>query len=300
MEGLAQVNLIAGKNNTGKTALLEAVRILESKGNITVINHIIKNRGQFTPSWKESYESIYNRNAISRNGKEISICIGDLKIDRKLIANTNRFDYKGIYHGVKNKEVFDLNPNESPDFPQDWVVFIPFSDDGFPLQSLWDKIVLTPLEDDVVGVLKAIEPAIIRIDVKGDSTKIRLSNEPNPLPLKNLGDGVLRVLNLAVGLVSAKDNTLLIDEFESGLHHSVQEQLWEIIFEYAQKWNIQVFATTHSMDAVETFYYVLNQDKYKDMGKFFRLQKSSRGPIEAIAYTESDLELALEANLEPR
>lgn len=49
LKGLKQVNLFAGKNNTGKTFLLEALRIWAAQGDPTVINHQLAQRGQFTP-----------------------------------------------------------------------------------------------------------------------------------------------------------------------------------------------------------------------------------------------------------
>jgi len=53
--------LFAGKNNTGKTILLEALRILAAEGDPTVINHLLAQRGQFTPGWDESYDALYHR-----------------------------------------------------------------------------------------------------------------------------------------------------------------------------------------------------------------------------------------------
>lgn len=40
-----------------------------------------------------------------------------------------------------------------------------------------------------------------------------------------MGDGMLRVLQLALKLFAAKGGFLLIDEFENGLHYSVQEKV---------------------------------------------------------------------------
>ena len=45
----------------------------------------------------------------------------------------------------------------------------------------------------------------------------------------------------------------MIDEFENGLHYSVQPDAWRMIFRLAQRLDVQVFATTHSSDAVEAF-----------------------------------------------
>ena len=79
IEGFKRVNLIVGKNNTGKTTLLEAIRILEAKGHSTVVNNILKSRGQFTPSWDESYYALYPLKLESYP----SIVINDLIISLK-------------------------------------------------------------------------------------------------------------------------------------------------------------------------------------------------------------------------
>ncbi len=57
--------------------------------------------------------------------------------------------------------------------------------------------------------------------------------------LSSMGDGINRVLTIILALLNCKDGILLIDEFENGLHHSVQSQLWKIIFELSEELNIQ-------------------------------------------------------------
>ena len=44
IEKLARVNLITGKNNVGKTALLEALNLYLTKGSIVTISSILRNR----------------------------------------------------------------------------------------------------------------------------------------------------------------------------------------------------------------------------------------------------------------
>lgn len=46
MEGLAQVNLFVGKNNSGKTALLEGIQFLTSGGDIGVLGQAAERRGE--------------------------------------------------------------------------------------------------------------------------------------------------------------------------------------------------------------------------------------------------------------
>ncbi len=62
-----------------------------------------------------------------------------------------------------------------------------------------------------------------------------------------------RLLGVALALVNASDGVLLIDEIESGLHYTVQADMWRLIFRVAHRLNVQVFATTHSWDCIEAF-----------------------------------------------
>jgi AAA15 family ATPase/GTPase len=73
------------------------------------------------------------------------------------------------------------------------------------------------------------------------------------VPLRSYGDGLNRLFGIVVSLVSAKDGVLLIDEFENGMHHTVQTDAWRAIFKLASRLDIQVMATSHSWDAVKSF-----------------------------------------------
>lgn len=53
MEGLTRVNLLVGKNNSGKTALLEGIQFLTSRGDLAVLPEIAKRRGELAFPVKE-------------------------------------------------------------------------------------------------------------------------------------------------------------------------------------------------------------------------------------------------------
>ena len=99
-------------------------------------------------------------------------------------------------------------------------------------------------------------------------------------------------------MVAAKNKYLVIDEIETALHYTAQEQLWEIIFEYAEKWNIQVFVTTHSHDSIQTFQYAI--EKHKISAQYIRLQKSREDRNEALLYSDEKLQKRLNLDLEIR
>lgn len=101
-------------------------------------------------------------------------------------------------------------------------------------------------------------------------------------------------------MVNCENGYLLIDEFENGLHYSVQEKLWEVIFYLAERLNIQVFATTHSLDCVDAFSAVLNDGKQdKNTGVMIRLE-NYEGNIEATIYDADEIQATTRVHVDPR
>ncbi len=68
-----------------------------------------------------------------------------------------------------------------------------------------------------------------------------------------MGDGLTKLFHIALAVASAPRGILLVDEFENGLHWSVQEKLWIALARAARDFNLQVFCTTHSRDCIESF-----------------------------------------------
>jgi predicted ATPase len=113
-----------------------------------------------------------------------------------------------------------------------------------------------------------------------------------------MGDGTYRVFGLALALVRASGGVLLIDEVENGLHHSVQEEVWRALFSLSVRLDVQVFATTHSWDAVVGFQAAANQSSTK--GMLYRLEREPDGGIYAERYTEEEVAVAADHQIEVR
>lgn len=180
--------------------------------------------------------------------------------------------------------------------------------------SLFDKLALTPLQKEVVKALQIIESGIADLNfLKDDRRKSRFVRERNvdadervpyvvfegeskPRRLSSMGDGINRILTIILAMLNAKDGVLLIDEFENGLHYSVQQKLWKVIFNLSASLNIQVFVTTHSRDAIRAF----AAENTKNDGTFIRLERR-KDKIVAVTYDNNeDLDLVLEQNIEIR
>jgi len=172
--------------------------------------------------------------------------------------------------------------------------------------ELWDGIALTHLEKEVLAALRLIAPGIEDLnfvsapifEVGERKPIIKIANIDEPLPLSNLGDGMQRVLGISLALVNAKEGILLIDEFENGLHYSVQPDLWRLIFQIANRLNVQVFATTYSWDCIEAFQRAV-QEVTENEGLLIRLE-SKREQTIATLFDERKLGIATREQIEVR
>ena len=100
-----------------------------------------------------------------------------------------------------------------------------------------------------------------------------------------------------LSLVNAQGGLLLIDEFENGLHHTVQSEVWNGIFRLANLMNVQVFATSHSWDAVQAFQKAAANNA--DQGVLIRLT-SKESQIIPTYFREDELAVATRENIEVR
>ena len=172
------------------------------------------------------------------------------------------------------------------------------------LGPLWDGIALTSYVDDVVEALRIIDPKIADVSMLGGvpSTRrrtamVRAENIDHPVPLRSFGDGLNRIFGIMLSLVNARGGLLLIDELENGLHYSVQLDAWRMIFKLARKLDVQVFATSHSWDAVETFQKAAAETP--EEGALLRLTRRGDNIIPTV-FVEEELSVATRHKIEVR
>ena len=177
------------------------------------------------------------------------------------------------------------------------------------IADYWDNVALTEDENHAVRSLGLIfGDEIDRVAVIGDKQLVRgfggrrvmvkLKSYGQPVPLKSLGDGALRIFGAALALANSRGGFLLIDEAENGIHHSVQGDYWRMILRTAQENNVQVIATTHSWDCVRGFAEACAEAEDID-GVMVRLSRQY-GELRAVEYSEKNLKAAAEQGIEVR
>lgn len=170
------------------------------------------------------------------------------------------------------------------------------------LGAAWDSIALTEDEDRVVHALRMIVPGLEKLVMVQSPTRgserimmAKIRDFRDPVPFKSLGEGVLHLLSISLSMIRARGGYILIDEVENGIHYSVQTDMWRMIWEQAQAWGVQVFATTHSWDCVRGFQAAVSDED----AALFRLE-SADGRVRAIRFHGDELAIAAAEGIEVR
>ncbi len=304
LKGFERVNLFGGKNNVGKTSLLEAL-FVGLTGELETITAL--RTGQYNSSEKDEYLS-FNQNIIN-------------PIIVKLKSKDNFFystEYSWSNKKVKvsrfgNDKIID-DDKYVHFWMENWASFILDKDKQFPLQlnlsKEFDNADRKGESDEILKAIQVIEPKIVEIKTYSDRPNIlhlRLENQKQRMPISYFGDAIQKVMRYIITIANfhsqngkTEENTpfgtseggkyLLIDEIENGLHYTVQEEFWEMIFKLAIAYKIQIFAATHSLEMIKSFAKVAlryeNDAAYFEMFRHVKTDEITANRIlpEALSY----------------
>ncbi|MEA5620402.1 AAA family ATPase [Cronbergia sp. UHCC 0137] len=183
------------------------------------------------------------------------------------------------------------------------------------MKELFEEVVLTPEEELATEALKIIDPKIERIapaNVQKASQMtrlrsaadshtgffVRLSDKNQRVPIGSMGDGIWRILGLALAIVSAKNGYLFVDEIDTGLHFTTMSGMWKMIWDTAKRLNVQVFATTHSNDCWQSLADIAETENVTDDG--IRIHRIEKDKKTSVRFNEAEIVIAAERGIEVR
>jgi predicted ATPase len=105
-----------------------------------------------------------------------------------------------------------------------------------------------------VQLLQVFDANVVDLDViTSDGRKgIRVTHRlRGVVDLSSFGDGMRRSAALALTLTRASQGVLLVDEIEAGIHHTLLQSVLAKLLEAATVSQVQIVATTHSLEAVD-------------------------------------------------
>jgi AAA15 family ATPase/GTPase len=174
--------------------------------------------------------------------------------------------------------------------------------------ELFNQVVLTPEETLVQEALQTIEPRIERIaSVNPQRIRysggrggfvVRLSGSSQRVPIGSMGDGIWRILGLALSTVCARGGFLFVDEIDTGLHFTAMSDMWKLIWKTAERLNVQVFATTHNSDCWTSLASIASEEDTTSNG--ITIQRIEKGKQTSVVFTDREIVIAAQRGIEVR
>lgn len=321
IDDLKRINLFSGKNNTGKTTVLEAFFQLMAvmPSNLNVLNKF-RNTGKeqsFLPEYffynlnapeiklVGFFDEKYNRtlsltpkysndlmalNSISVNWENTMTGIDAKLIERekggRYESHCSSFidDYKGLVDTVVEGKKFQQKIRFHCNFPS-FKIF----EHGNLVQTL-AAMINNRNEDVIVRLLQPIDERIQGIKLNGADIMIDMAGLPKLMPIQLAGDGLRRILSIVLSIYGVgKGGFVMIDEIENGLHYSTMPKLWKAILYAANEMDVQVFLTTHNEELLRSLADVAELPQYMHLQndlRYYNLKRYNTGETneEMVAY----------------
>lgn len=332
LDGLGRVNILVGKNNCGKTSVLEALSILCNPQKPSEWLAMVRRRdfGRLDENivqslrwcFKQRTETDYDAfieaschfkcngrffnqltvkytEFLGENTEVISIPIGQdeygemeyeheeiitpcraAKLEHSLELFQQDVGQTSYYLEANEKgsrfPSFFKERKERYKFYTNYEMLTPYSYqlNRVQLQTFSEQL----FNDSIVELLKKFDADIdgIRIgSFSGERPALYIKHRQlGEAPLSIFGDATRRAVLLTSTLLSLKDGgVLLIDEVEVGIHVTALANVFSWLVKAARELNVQVFVTTHSLEALDAITFS-NDDHAEEDIVVFHLEQT--------------------------
>lgn len=138
-----------------------------------------------------------------------------------------------------------------------------------------NKVIKEGKKELLLSLLQGFDANITDLNITMEANKPRVyltKDKFGTMPLSLFGDGVKKALTVASAIICNQHGIVLIDEIETGIHKAALVEFFHWIMEIGKKCDTQIFATTHSIEAIDAL--LANVDENIDKGEIvtFRLE----------------------------
>lgn len=317
MNNIGQFNLIVGDNNVGKTSVLEALLVdADGKRFLNNLYYILTFLRKF-----DNLEDQYQRNYF------LDYFLNDKIANEQFLFKTQASEGENVYRltNVPNRQPHEriwqcnsefllleidvrVETNQKITKLNLHVPFVPF---GYSYDHDLTKYYSSYIQlsgkrrEKFIEALRKIVPKIKTIEVNAGFSKdaillVGQNDEDAVLPLATFGDGFLKLFRLLISIIIHSGKRLMIDEIDTGIHYSRMKDFWKILIESSIDNQVQLFATTHSKEALQYYKEALEELGYQDKGRVIRLVEHKHKVVKAYTYTFEQFEQSLDNDNEIR
>ena len=278
INNIKKINFLVGKNNCGKTSILETLMLILSESriniieNIKAINRLAKNEVEIKTLFHNfDYNNNINFNYNKYDNTSYNINIIPIFKDEKITnddyieLNYNIIIYnkdtnitieeKKITIPNISKTIFMMNRKT-----ENKEAYITNIMEYNLLSNYLIEILKNKNEEQLVKMISFFNKNIKAINMIKNDIYINIDGINELVLLNLMGDGLKKYLSIVLPIVANKYNTILVDEIENGLHHKTIKHLLRSILNLSKNNDIQMFFTTHSYEVLKFLSEIVNDE----------------------------------------
>ena len=327
VDGLSQVNLFFGKNNCGKSSLLEALFLVCGQSNPLLPATINAMRTYTRLTETDIRYFFYQMEATSQiqiatsGSQERRLSVTSFQEAVPVDASDSSTDIPrryGLRMKYSNRDgeyssevVYDLGKSNQMEqkvrvdtrYEEQLrcVYLSPRYDSNASVEGL-QNIILNKDEGFLAEALRILEPGA-KNPVFMENVMFVDAGLPQRIPINLMGDGIRKIVSFLTSIYKCRGGVVLIDELSNGFHYSVMKDMWKIVIRAALKNDVQIFATTHDVDSIKGFHQAAEELK-KEAGAEkafgFKLQRIAGDELKGYRFSIDQLGYAIEQETEVR
>jgi energy-coupling factor transporter ATP-binding protein EcfA2 len=275
LEGLTPVSVVVGANNAGKSSILEAAGLLLRPPDPTQWVSAVRNRdidmSLVDGLWSlfPASEALHPADGPQQSEVVVlegSTSSGDRRVEARCLASQSLGTTETTDLSARVEVSVDGNPVLTLKFPAaaavahevpTFRVFTVTPATHYSTKALVEhlsRVVDEGKKQLAVHLLQLFDSNVEDLDVIASLGReaVRVTHRTRGVvDLASFGDGMRRSAALALALTRASQGVLLVDEIEAGIHHTVLRPVLSKLLEAAATSQVQILATTHSLEAVD-------------------------------------------------
>jgi AAA15 family ATPase/GTPase len=271
IKNLNRVNIFAGGNNLGKTSVLELFYLFTRLNNFQSIIDLERFRGRFYQDFPTKWfnkifvEDIQIEAEFNKTQCSLSINKYETTENIEKSHYLNSITTDANVNGDNFSSTIHLFDNKDPEFYFEKSQFLcqatfssPYRYDGSLLKKAHAKAIQEKYFGDIMKFIRdKMDKNIDKIEMVSIENESRFMVSTNEIPyavdITKYGEGLQRVFEIALLMGYSKNGIICIDELDSAIHKNLLIDFTQFIQELAQKFNVQVFLSTHSKECIDAF-----------------------------------------------
>jgi len=309
-------NIVFGKNNTGKTNILESIAIICNPTYPENIVQTLAQRGiNFINKnfWKNFFYKLDINNQIKfdweiyipkeKRSLEINIRKEPLKVPNQPLLyeeSINGLNYKFLKIDEKNQRsevnpiVFMnkgkldfVNKEDNINIQKSYLELYGYITKDVVLK--FDSIVKNRSLEYIIKIMKQIEPNINNIFISTDGLIYLDLGFDNYVPINIMSKSFINVFSISCIVIGSTTSVILIDGIDNSFSNNYLDIISNIIIKFVKKYHSQVFISCSSTEFVKIF----NSNILKNLPNLDELRIHKIDNNKCISFDSKKIELAI-------